>query len=212
MWGVSLSSSTRLLESWNRKLHFYLGLYFLFFLWVFSLTGLMLNHGQWLVSLAANARVETRYDRAIALPVGSTDIGRVRDAMRQLGLVGEIDGVSEQLGVLQFSVSRPSDANQVKVNLAELHAYVQHFKNGHLARFRSLHTFSGSRYDQPASGRDWGLTTVWVLAMDALATGVIVMILGSYLMWWRLKGRRRLGLVVLFVGVATCSWFVSGWF
>ena len=34
-------------EFWNRKFHYYLGLYFLFFLWLFSLTGLMLNHQQW---------------------------------------------------------------------------------------------------------------------------------------------------------------------
>ena len=57
-------SSIRAVEKWNRKLHFYLGLYFLFFLWLFSLTGLMLNHGQWLVSIGATARVESRFDRA----------------------------------------------------------------------------------------------------------------------------------------------------
>jgi len=187
-------------------------LYFVFFLWLFSLTGLMLNHGQWLVSLAANARVETRYDRAIALPVGSTDMDRVRDVMRQLGLVGEIEGVSRQPGSLQFSVNRPSGSSQVKVNLEELHASVQPFENSHLSRFRNLHTFSGSRYNQPASERDWGLTTVWVFAMDAVAAGVVVMILGSYLMWWRLKAKRRLGLVVLLAGVVACGWFVSGWF
>jgi hypothetical protein len=29
---------------WNRKLHYYLGLYFLFFVWLFALSGLLLNH------------------------------------------------------------------------------------------------------------------------------------------------------------------------
>ena len=48
-----MSFSTKRLETWNRTFHFYLGLYFLFFLWLFSLSGLMLNHGQWRVSLAA---------------------------------------------------------------------------------------------------------------------------------------------------------------
>jgi len=50
----SLSDSRRptgaVLEAWNRRLHYYLGLYFLLFLWLFSFTGLLLNHP--LVALA----------------------------------------------------------------------------------------------------------------------------------------------------------------
>ena len=51
------------LELWNRKLHYYLGLYFLFFLWLFSLTGLMLNHQQWFTGLYE--RDQTSYDAPI---------------------------------------------------------------------------------------------------------------------------------------------------
>ena len=29
---------------WNRRVHFYLGLYLLFFTWLFAFTGLLLNH------------------------------------------------------------------------------------------------------------------------------------------------------------------------
>ena len=58
------------LEVWNRKLHYYLGLYFLFFLWLFSLTGLMLNHQQWFTDLYE--RRETSYDTAIETPAGDT--------------------------------------------------------------------------------------------------------------------------------------------
>lgn len=32
---------------WNRRTHFYLGLYFLFFAWLFVFTGLLLNHPRW---------------------------------------------------------------------------------------------------------------------------------------------------------------------
>ncbi|HEX6070876.1 MAG TPA: hypothetical protein VFZ18_13670, partial [Longimicrobiaceae bacterium] len=35
------------LRSWTRRLHYYLGLYFLLFIWLFSLTGLLLNHSDW---------------------------------------------------------------------------------------------------------------------------------------------------------------------
>ncbi len=196
-----------IVETWNRKLHFYLGLYFLFFLWLFSLTGLLLNHGNWSMSLAANERQESRYERAITAPAGTTDFDRVRDVIRQLGLKGEIDiPASQTPGQLAFNVNRPSDASQVKVDLGGNRASVQHFDNSGLATFRIFHTFSGSRYNQP-SQRDWMVTTVWVIAMDALAAGLIVMVLGSYYMWYRLKPKRRLGFIVLGAGFASCAVF-----
>ena len=204
--------SIKSLEKWNRKAHFYLGLYFLFFLWLFSLTGLLLNHDSWLESIGASARVETRFDRPVGPPVGPTVLDRARDVMRQLGLVGEIDVVPQQPGWLLFNTSRPSDAHQVRVNLEQGVASVRRFENGHWARFRILHTFSGTPYRQPTSERDWIVTTIWVVAMDALAAGIVVMILGSYYMWWRLKPRHGLGLLALAAGLATCGWFVSGVF
>ena len=207
-----MSFSTKTFETWNRKLHFYIGLYFLFFLWLFSLTGLMLNHGDWLMSLAANARTETRYERAVTVPAATSAIDRVKDVMGQLGLVGEIDMPAQQPGRLVFTTSTPGGSNQVRVNLEDARATVQHFENGPWGRVRALHTFSGSRYNQPASQRDWTITTVWVLAMDALAAGLIVTVLGSYYMWWRRKPTRRLGLAVLGIGFLSCGWFVLGIF
>jgi len=46
--------------------------------------------------------------------------------------------------------------------------------------------------------------------MDALAAGLIVKVLGSYYMWWRLKKRRSLGFLVLGAGVTSCGIFVAG--
>jgi hypothetical protein len=78
-----------------------------------------------------------------------------------------------------------------------------------LAVFRIFHTFSGSRYNAPGNGRDWVLTTVWVIAMDALAAGLIVMVLGSYYMWYRLKKNHTLGFIVLAAGFASCATFLA---
>ena len=54
------------------------------------------------------------------------------------------------------------------------------------------------------------MTSVWVFAMDALAAGLIVMVLGSYYMWWRLKKSKALGVAALGAGFATCGAFVAG--
>ena len=204
-----MPSPARVLEVWNRKLHYYLGLYFLFFLWLFSATGLMLNHQQWFRDLYE--RRESSYEATIESLSGPTTLALTRDVMRQLRLRGEIDWPAAQPpNHLDFSVSRPNGSAQVRVDLNARKAYVKEFQNGTLNTFQIFHTFSGSRFTQPASRRDWIVTTMWVLAMDALAAGLVVMVFGSYYMWWRLKKKRVLGFAVLAGGLTSCGIFVAG--
>ena len=199
------------LELWNRRVHYYLGLYFLFFLWLFLLTGLLLNHGQWAIARAANLRTQSSYERDIDSVHGDTADARARDVLRQLELTGEIEWPAgpARPDVLDFNVARPTDASQVHVDLATGHVRVQHFRNSGLAAFRIFHTFSGSRYNAPETSRDWPLTTVWVIAMDGLAAGLIVMVLGSYYMWYKFKTKRTLGVVVLAAGYLCCALFLK---
>jgi hypothetical protein len=205
-----MPSPGRTLEVWNRRAHYYLGLYFLFFLWLFSLTGLMLNHQQWFADLYD--RHEVSYDPDIETPAGTTLAEQTQDVMRQLNLRGEVDWpASQPAGHIDFNVSRPNGAAQVRVDLNAKHAYVKEFKNGTLHAFQIFHTFSGTRFNQPATNRDWMVTSLWVFAMDALAVGLIVMVVGSYYMWWRLKKRKALGLAALALGLAACGSFVAGW-
>ena len=146
------------LEVWNRKLHYYLGLYFLFFLWLFSLTGLMLNHQQWFTDLYA--RHEVSYDPEVRTPFGVTRAEQTFDLMRQLNLHGEVDWpASQPVGHIDFNVSRPNGSAQVRVDLNAKQAYVKEFTTGtSCIRFSP---FSGSRFNQPASRRDWILTSAW---------------------------------------------------
>jgi hypothetical protein len=204
-----MPSFVKVLDVWNRRLHYYVGLYFLFFLWLFSLTGLMLNHHQWFTDLYDRHQVS--YDPVIEPPAGNTREAQTRDLMRQLNLRGEVDWPAVQpVGHIDFTVSRPNGAAQVRVDLNARQAYVKEFENGTLHAFQIFHTFSGSRFNQPTSQRDWMVTSAWVFAMDALAAGLIVMVLGSYVMWWRLKRTRALGWAALSAGFAMCGIFVAG--
>ena len=199
------------LEAWNRRLHYYLGLYFLLFLWLFSVTGLLLNHPRWRLSRIPN-EPNPPYDRTIEQPSGETDLAKARDVMRQLGLRGEIDWpqTPQAPGRLDFNVAYPKQAAQVRVDLARRRATVQQIERSFWSALRISHTFSGSRYNNPAASRDWVLTSLWVFAMDAVAAGLILMVCGSYYMWYRLKARRTLGWVVLAAGCCSCAVFVFG--
>lgn len=191
-------------------MHFYVGLYLLFYIWLFSLTGLLLNHPGW-ARHAADRRSETRSEAQVALRPGTAPWEQARQVMEQLRLTGEIDWpATSPEGHLDFNISRPGDAAQVRVDLASQRASVVRFENTPFATFRLFHTFNGSRYNAPGTTRDWALTTVWALGMDAFALGLLLMVGGSYYMWYRLKRTHALGVVALCAGLVLCLLFLVG--
>ena len=196
------------IEGWNRRLHYYLGLCFLLFIWLFSLTGLLLNHPGW-AQHAGDRRAESKFEKELQIVQGAAPDQQARSIIRQLGIEGELDWpAAPPPGRLDLNVSRPSDAAQVRVDLASGTAVVQHFENTPFAAFRIFHTFNGSRYNAPLMRREWVWTTVWAVLMDAFAAGLLVMVFGSYYMWYRLKRDHRLGWAVLGAGLACCGLFV----
>ena len=52
---------------WNRRLHYYLGLYLLFFTWLFVLSGLLLNHPKWQFAEFWPNRVQTTEEYEIGV-------------------------------------------------------------------------------------------------------------------------------------------------
>jgi hypothetical protein len=204
-------NATAVIEAWNRRLHYYLGLYFLLFIWLFSFTGLLLNHPRCSLSRIPND-ANPAYERPIEPPRGGSDLERARDVMRQLGLAGEIDWPQalQATGRLDFNIAYPKQATQVRVDLARQRATVQQIDRSLWSGLRIMHTFSGWRYTSAGTSRDWIVTSVWVVAMDALSAGLLVMVFGSYYMWWRLKRMRTAGWVALAAGWASCAFFVYG--
>lgn len=200
-----------ILEAWNRRLHYYLGLYLLLFLWLFSFTGLLLNHPRWALSRIPN-QANPSYERTIELPAGDAELARAQEIVRQLGLRGEIDWpqAPQVSGHLDFNITYPKRATQVRVDLSRKLATVQQVDRSVWSAFRISHAFSGVRYNAPASSRDWFLTSAWVFAMDALALGLLVMVLGSYYMWYRLKPHRTLGWIAVAAGYLSCGLLVFG--
>jgi hypothetical protein len=122
-------------------------------------------------------------------------------------VTGEIDWPDrkQEPGQLEFNVNRPGRMNRISVDFVQRRASVQQIEINSWGVMNVLHTFSGTRANNPRSKRDWVLTTVWVVAMDALAAGLLLMVLSSYYMWYRLKQKRRLGL-----GALSCVFFAAG--
>jgi hypothetical protein len=197
---------------WNRKLHYYAGLYLLFFLWLFAFTGLLLNHGQWtFAEFWANRRQNT-YQREIMAPQPGSDVTQARDLMRQLGVRGEIEWTATRNDPnrFDFRVSRPGHLLEIKADLGRNQATVQTTDLNVWGVIHILHTFTGVHLDDVRNQRDWWLTWVWALAMDAVAAGMIFLVLSSLLMWYELPQKRVSGIVALLFGTLWCGWFCFG--
>ena len=200
------------LALWNRKLHYYLGLYFLFFLWLFALTGLLLNHSGWDFQQFFPNRKVSKFERAIQPPPAGSDLDQARAVMRELGIEGEIswNEARTDLTRLDFGASRPGRIYQVAADLKAGRAAVILTEVNGWGVVRTLHTFIGVNPDDLRNRRDWLPTKVWALSMDAVAAGIVIMVLSSFYMWWCLPAKRKWGMVALAAGTAVCGWFVYG--
>ena len=203
---------TDVLEVWNRRLHFYIGLFLLFFLWLFAFTGLLLNHAEWSFAEFWPNRKQADVVRHIdPLPPGG-DLEQAQDIMRQLGIRGEIEWTVTRADSsrLEFQASRPGHSYKITADLSQGQVKMHSDQLNGWGIMRVLHTFTGVRLTDPKNRRDWALTTLWALCMDAVAIGLIVMVGSSYYMWWVLIRKRKLGMVALALGFSTCGLFAIG--
>jgi hypothetical protein len=201
---------------WNARLHYYLGLYFLFFIWLFAVTGLLLNHGMWGSAELQRSRVTSKSEHRVSLPNTGTQLGDARDLMRQLEIEGEVQwsATSGDANRFDFRVVRPGLQTDVKVDLGQAKATVERTKVSTLAIARNLHVFTGVRMNDPKNQRDWILTNVWAYSMDAVAAALVLMAASGVWIWFQSGTPRWPGLIALGAGVVCCAWFIAGvaWF
>jgi len=199
---------------WNRKLHFYAGLFLLFFMWLFAFSGLILNHPTWSFAESWNNRKERNYEREMTVPgpEAKGDLGQAREILRQLGIEGEILWTTTRTdaNLFDFQVRRPGHFFFIKADFAQKRVNVRQSDVNLWGVIKVLHTFTGVQMDDPRNSRDWALTSVWAFSMDAVAAGLIFMVLSSLYMWFELPQKRLLGAVILGLGSLICGLFCVG--
>ncbi len=201
-------------ERWNRKLHFYVGLFLLWFLWLFAATGLILNHPSWSFTEFWKNRKQTNYEREITPPGPEVkgDLAQARIIMEQIGVRGEILWTTTRTDPSQFEfqVRRPGYFFFIKADLARHRVTVQQNEVNLWGVTRVLHTFTGVQMDDPRNRRDWLLTSMWAYSMDAVAAGIIFMVLSSLYLWFQLPQKRLPGALALGLGTLLCGLFCLG--
>jgi hypothetical protein len=206
-----VTNGTARLRAGTRKLHNYLGLYFLLFLWLFAGSGLVLNHSKWSVAQFWKARHETTTERTIRLPASGGDAPVAADLMRQLGIVGEVNEITrDDAGRFDFQVVRPGRVWRVEARLDSARARVTTIALNAWGVLDAMHKFTGVSIDDRSRTRDWAVTRLWSLAMDALSLGLVILVASGLYLWYRLPEKRRAGFVALALGLASCAFFLFG--
>jgi hypothetical protein len=199
------------IDLWNGKLHYYVGLYLLLFIWLFAFSGLMLNH-HWTFDDFWSKRKVSTTEQAIHPPPHGSDLENAKGLMRQLHIAGEVEfgEAPPAAGRLDFQVTTPRLLYALHADLVKGVVTIQRTEVNVWGNIHILHTYSGVRRDNPHMQRTWTGIRIWSFCMDAIALGLIFVVLSSYIMWWGLEQHRFWGLVALFGGFLACGFFVVG--
>ncbi|WP_018621513.1 hypothetical protein [Spirosoma luteum] len=193
---------------WNRKLHIHVGLFFVLFVWLFSFTGLLLNHGGWKFASFWEQRQQKMTQTPVQLPASRDSVVLLHSLMRQLHLAGEVSEVKLSPDSLDFRVTIPGHGRNLHIDFARGMCTQKEFQFNVWGKIRTLHTFNGVNKTQPDAGTNWLITHLWLWTMDGLAVGLGVLCMSSWVMWYKVRKAYKWGMIALGLGWMGALYFV----
>src|SRR5207248_8109927 len=153
--------------------------------------------GDSFIMLAEHAVIFQRLAHLVGngFDLGPRDLAQARDILKQLKIEGEIMWTTTRTDANQFDfqVRPPGHFFFIKADLAQTHVTVRQAEVNQWGVIKALHTFTGVQMDDPRNSRDWALASLWAFSMDAVAAGLILMVLSSLYMWFELPQKRLPG-------------------
>ncbi len=196
--------------------HLFAGLLLLTGIWIFFLGGLLLNHPLWKISGFWNSRKHSTEMLSFSQLTQVDDTGRAAELVDQLGLSGEIEQVKSFPGgdSLSLTLVRPGAILNITAFPQKRVAKLESNRVNASGALQMLHTFSGVRIGEPARKRDWLLTRIWSVTMDAVSIGLLLVVAGGLYLAFRRQQAFGPKIIALGLGVAACCFFLfgPGWF
>lgn len=195
------------LNFWNRKLHIHIGLLLLLFIWLFSLSGLLLNH-HWEFASFWEQREQKESVTQITLPVQLDSAALLHTVMEDLGISGEVTNVRYAADALDFRVGSPGFGRELHVDVATGSVTEKEYELNVWGKIRTLHTFNGVDKNKIKKEANWYVTVVWKFAMDAIAVALIFLCVSSWVMWYKIRKEYKWSVTVLAIGFLSSIYFV----
>lgn len=186
----------------NRRLHSYLGLFFLPWFLVYGASSLVFSHGAW---FSKGPATTVLFDRQYELdPITpEADLRPVADRIqRDSGLEGHFGVFRTPDGLIRMYGATFLKATQITYDpkLHRLTAEQTIFRlSGLLTR---LHTRGG--FERPGL-----LSYAWSVIVDGVQLSIILWMASGLYMWWKLQRHRLWGLLALGAGLALFGLFLA---
>lgn len=194
--------------SWNRTLHIHLGLLLLLFIWLFSFSGLLLNHSQWKFASFWEQREERKTETDLVIPNDLDSAAIIQNVLHQLKLKGEVSEVSYSADSIDMRVSFPGTVRDLHVDIRKGKVFQKEIHFNWWGKLRTLHTFNGANKGNPQVPPNWIITYIWRFAMDGIAIGLILLCMSSWIMWYKIRKDYMWGSIILIAGCIGAIYFV----
>lgn len=191
----------------NRKLHIYLGLFIIFFVWLFFVTGLIMNHTKWKVRNFYEKRIEETISFNVSDRIIHGNHDRVNTIKNYLNIEGEVSNIRIKVGNVGFRVSSPGLVQEVNVDSAG-RGSMKVLKYNFWGKLHTLHLFNGMDKNDPGQRPDWIVTKLWRIMMDLTAIILIILSLGSWIMWYKVRRDYKAGYIFLAAGIIIAGYYL----
>ncbi len=187
---------------WSRKFHIHIGLFLLLFVWLFSISGLLLNHGsKWKFASFWDERKEKTTVSPVLIDSKLDSAALLKNIMWQQKISGEISRVLISPDSIDFRISMPGHERNLHINIKDGTCTQKELTFNAWGTMRILHTFNGINKENPDVPPNWIVTRIWQFAKDVIAIGFIILCISSWIMWYKLRKKYKWGLLILFLGL-----------
>jgi hypothetical protein len=184
-----MTRSYRLFCKWTRYVHLVLGLLSLWLMLFFGTTGFMLNHEDWFGLQDPHVRTESG-TMPVAHLAGPDRLNVVEHLRGQFGAIGLVDTFDEEEDTLHVVFKSPGRQIEATIQRGDGQTEVRYEAHGVAGWLTDLH-------------RGKATSTGWGLAIDLASALLVCISVTGFLLWYTIHGRRRLGLTVLGLSVAS---------
>jgi len=198
------------LIKWNRKIHIFLGLFLLVFIWLFGFSGLLLNH-HWEFAKSWEKRKEMNYEKTIQISKEKERFTLAQGIMNELNLKGNIYNLrfSSDTSQLNFIIAKPGMRYDIRAHLKNGNILINETKLDQWNIMTFLHTLRNPVSKEKGERYLSVWASVWSFCIDIVSIGLIVICLGGWYLWFQV-GRRRFyfGLISITGGFILCIYFL----
>jgi hypothetical protein len=174
---------------WTRYVHLVLGLLGIWLMLFFGTTGFMLNHEDWFGLQDPHVRTKTGSTPVKHLE-GPDRLNVVEHLRGHFGAGGLVDTFDEEEATLHVVFKAPGRQVEATIQRGDGQTEVRYESHGVAGWLTDLH-------------RGKATSGSWSLAIDFASAMLLCISVTGFSLWYTIHGRRRLGLTVLCLGLAS---------